>query len=37
MESIREKLFELQDKKYQEFHSKLCPNVNDIIGVRMHL
>ncbi len=35
MESIREKLFELQDKKYQEFHSKLCPNVNDIIGVRI--
>lgn len=35
MEHIREKLFELQDKKYQEFHSKLCPNVNDIIGVRI--
>ena len=35
MEQIREKLFELQDKKYQEFHSKLCPNVEDIIGVRI--
>lgn len=35
MENIREKLFELQDKKYQEFHSGLCPNVNDIIGVRI--
>lgn len=35
MENIREKLFELQDKKYQEFHSKLCPNVDDIIGVRI--
>jgi len=35
MENIREKLFELQDKAYQEFHSGLCPNVNDIIGVRI--
>lgn len=35
MEDVRKKLFELQDKKYQEFHSKLCPNVNDIIGVRI--
>lgn len=35
MENIREKLFELQDKTYQEFHSGLCPNVNDIIGVRI--
>ena len=35
MENIREKLFEMQDKAYQEFHSGLCPNVNDIIGVRI--
>lgn len=35
MNNIREKLFELQDKTYQEFHSGLCPNVNDIIGVRI--
>lgn len=35
MENIREKLFELQDKTYQEFHGGLCPNVNDIIGVRI--
>ena len=35
MEEIREKLLELQDKKYQKFHSKLCPNVEDIIGVRV--
>lgn len=35
MQDIREELFELQDKKYQEFHSKLCPNVEDIIGVRI--
>ena len=32
---IRSKLFSLQDKKYQEFHSKLCPGVNNIIGVRV--
>lgn len=35
MENIREKLFKIQDKKYQEFHSGLCPNVDDIIGVRV--
>lgn len=35
MEQIRGELFKLQDKKYQEFHSGLCPNVNDIIGVRI--
>jgi len=27
--------FELQDKTYQEFHSKLCPNIDNIIGVRL--
>lgn len=32
---IREKLFEMQDLKYKEFHSNLCPNVDDIIGVRV--
>jgi len=31
---IREKLFELADSKYKEFHSSLCPNVDNIIGVR---
>lgn len=35
MNNIREKLFELQDKKYKDFHSSLCPNINDIIGVRI--
>lgn len=35
MENIRQKLFEMQDKKYQQFHSGLCPNVDDIIGVRI--
>lgn len=32
---IREELFANQDKEYQKFHSGLCPNVNDIIGVRI--
>ncbi len=31
---IREKLFELADPKYKEFHSSLCPNVDNILGVR---
>lgn len=35
MENIRKKLFEMQDKTYQEFHKGLCPNVEDIIGVRI--
>lgn len=35
MEDIRKKLFEMQDEKYRDFHSSLCPNVNDIIGVRI--
>lgn len=34
MEDIRKNLFELQDLKYKEFHSSLCPNVDKIIGVR---
>ena len=35
MEDIRKKLFELKDKKYQEFQTSLCPNINNIIGVRI--
>ena len=35
MECIRKKLFELQDLKYKEFHSGLCPNVDKIIGIRV--
>ena len=31
---IRTELLALQDKKYQEFHSSLCPGTNNIIGVR---
>ena len=36
-DEIRDKLFQLQDLKYKEFHSNLCPNVDDIIGVRVPL
>ena len=32
---IRKKLFELQDLKYKEFHSNLCPNNDNIIGIRV--
>lgn len=34
-EEIREDLFNMQDKKYKEFHSSLSPNVNNIIGIRV--
>ena len=33
VEEIRKKLFEFQDVKYQEFHSNLCPGINNIIGI----
>ena len=29
---VREELFRLQDKKYQQFHSNLSPGVDNIIG-----
>ena len=32
---IREDLLSLQDKKYKEFHSSLCPGTDNIIGVRI--
>ncbi len=34
--NIKEKLFKLQDKKYQEMQFKIIPNIepNTIIGVR---
>ncbi len=36
MEEVRKKIFELADeKKYKEFHSKLCPNTSNIVGVRV--
>lgn len=34
-EEILNYLFEMQDKKYKEFHSSLCPNTDNIIGVRV--
>lgn len=35
MNKVREKLFEKQDLKYKEFYSSLCPNGDEIIGVRV--
>lgn len=32
---IRKKIFELADEKYKQFHSGLCPNINNIVGVRV--
>lgn len=32
---IRKDLLDLQDKKYQKFHSSLCPGTDNIIGVRI--
>lgn len=32
---VRNKLLSLKDEKYKEFQSKLCPNINNIIGVRL--
>lgn len=34
-EEIRKKIIELSDEKYKEFHSSLCPNTDNIIGVRV--
>lgn len=34
-QKIKEELKNLQDKKYKEFHSKLCPGTNNIIGIRI--
>ena len=35
MENIEEELKKLADKKYKEFHSKLCPDTDNILGVRV--
>ena len=32
---IEEKLKELSDEEYKEFHSNLCPGVDNILGVRI--
>lgn len=34
-EQIRKDLLNLADEKYKQFHSKLCPGTNNIIGVRV--
>lgn len=35
MEEIIKELFQNADQKYKEFHSGLCPNTDNIIGVRI--
>lgn len=35
MDKIREQLFSKQDLEYKKFHSSLCPNIENIIGVRV--
>lgn len=35
MENLKEKLFELADEKYKDFQKGLCPNTDNIIGVRV--
>ena len=32
---IKKHLFEIADEKYKEFHSGLCPNTDNILGVRV--
>jgi len=34
-EKIKQKIFELADPKYKEFHSGLCPHTKNIVGVRV--
>ena len=34
-QEIKKKLFELADPKYKEFHERLCPGTENIIGVRV--
>lgn len=36
-EEIRSKLFNLSEDEYRNFHSKLCPNTENILGVRLPL
>lgn len=35
IEEVKKGLLELQDLEYQKFHSSLCPNISNIIGVRL--
>ncbi|KAJ49279.1 3-methyladenine DNA glycosylase AlkD [Clostridium tetanomorphum] len=34
---IREEIFKLADEQYKQFQSKLCPNTDNIVGVRLPL
>ncbi|KYH28133.1 MULTISPECIES: DNA alkylation repair protein [Clostridium] len=34
---VRQQIFQLADEEYKKFHSKLCPNANNIVGVRLPL
>lgn len=34
-EEILKRIIEISDKEYKEFHSNLCPGVNNILGVRV--
>ena len=34
-QEIKQKLLELADENYKEFHSGLCPGTENIIGVRV--
>jgi len=36
-QEIRNKIEELADEKYKKFHAGLCPNSNEIVGVRVPL
>lgn len=36
-QEIRNKIEELADEKYKKFHTGLCPNSNEIVGVRVPL
>ncbi len=33
--NVEKELFNIQDKKYQEFQKKLCPGIENIIGIRV--
>lgn len=37
MDTIRNRIIALADENYREFHSRLCPNTTNIIGVRLPL
>lgn len=37
MDTIRKQLFALAEENYREFHSRLCPNTDNILGVRVPL